>query len=366
MTDFIIHIGAPKTGTTAIQQYLFKNREYLAQQGVLYPLGGLLKVGHHIVGAAVFPARADRLQGMARDEALQTSVHAIRKEIEELRPRTVILSSEYLWGNLSPDSIQPLLRPFSDCRISVIAYLRRQDLLAQSLYIQAVKGGLSDSFRAWLRRVVDSDKAGFDFHSVLSSWKNAGTSVEIVARVYEKSRLTGDICSDFLGAVCPNVMAPTSQVARPVNSSPDRMTVELVRLVSSKIADAELRAAVRKRVLSNSPARTLFAPMNYMSTAEAVALVERFGESNARVAQDFLDRPDGILFHETISQDKPENAADPTYESVLERLTELLPSISDRREKKALNGLLKSLSATTKRGLLERSLTDNRRDLTSL
>lgn len=366
MTDLIIHIGAPKTGTTAIQQYLLKNREYLAEQGVLYPLGGLLKSGHHIVGAAVFPARAHRLQGRSRQEALQTSVQAIRKEIEALRPGTVILSSEYLWGNLSPDNIQPLLQPFSDCRIRVVAYLRRQDLLAQSLYIQAVKGGLSDSFRAWLRRVVASDKAGFDFHSVLSCWKNAGTSVEIVARVYEKSQLTGDICPDFLAAVCPNVTAPPSLAARTVNSSPDRVTVELVRLVSSKIADPELRAAVRKRVLTNSPARTLFAPMNYLSTAEAVALVGRFGDSNATVARDFLARPDGMLFRETIPQDKPEHAADPTNEAVLERLAQLLPSFADRREKKALNGLLKSLSAAPKRRQVVRSLTDNRSDLTSL
>ena len=31
------HVGAPKTGTTYLQQVLFQNREALARDGVLYP-----------------------------------------------------------------------------------------------------------------------------------------------------------------------------------------------------------------------------------------------------------------------------------------------------------------------------------------
>ena len=94
-----------------------------------------------------------------------------------------MLSTEYLWGELPEANIQRLLQPFADCSIKIVAYLPRQDLLAQYLWVQAVKGGLAQSFPAWLERVADSENAGFNVHKVLSCWKNAGPNLSIVARV---------------------------------------------------------------------------------------------------------------------------------------------------------------------------------------
>jgi hypothetical protein len=37
MTRVYLHIGAPKTGTTYLQEVLFRNRARLAEHGVLYP-----------------------------------------------------------------------------------------------------------------------------------------------------------------------------------------------------------------------------------------------------------------------------------------------------------------------------------------
>ena len=37
MTRVYLHIGAPKTGTTYLQEVLFTNRARLAEHGVLYP-----------------------------------------------------------------------------------------------------------------------------------------------------------------------------------------------------------------------------------------------------------------------------------------------------------------------------------------
>ena len=33
----VLHVGAPKTGTSFVQDLLFRNRERLAEQGILYP-----------------------------------------------------------------------------------------------------------------------------------------------------------------------------------------------------------------------------------------------------------------------------------------------------------------------------------------
>jgi hypothetical protein len=333
MANLIVHIGAPKTGTTAIQQYLLKNRDALARQGVLYPMGGLYKSGHHVIGAAIFPGRGNRLEGVSRDEALARSLEQIRTEIARQAPHTVILSTEYLWGELSAANVQRLLKPFADHSVKVIAYLRRQDLLAQSLYVQAVKGGLTDAFPVWLERVVDSEKAGFNFHKVLTCWKESGTQVELNVRVYERSQLTTDICSDFLSAACPGVTLPPN-TDRVANTGPDPATVELLRLVSGKIADPELATSVRKLILTRSPARPLFAPLSYLSTEEANSLLARFAEQNAMIARDFLNKPDGILFREPVQTGKPADAGTPEPQVVLDRLASLLPELLNQREKR--------------------------------
>ena len=47
MPKYIFHVGPPKTASTFIQSHLFYNREYLAQNGVLYPDFWLTYVTHH-------------------------------------------------------------------------------------------------------------------------------------------------------------------------------------------------------------------------------------------------------------------------------------------------------------------------------
>jgi len=325
MTDLFIHIGAPKTGTTAIQQYLLKNREALAREGVLYPVGGMLKSAHHVIGAAIFPGRSSRLGALTREEALASSFKEIRREMAERKPRKLILSTEYLWGELSASNIRKLLQPFDDLSIKIVAYLRRQDLLAQSLYVQAVKTGAMESFPAWLKRVVDGEKAGFDFHKVLSSWKNSGIAADIVVRVYEKSQLQGDICADFLATVCPEVTSIPPAKDHVANSGPDRTTVELLRLVSTAMDDQELASKVRKRVLAHSPARSLFAPLNYLPSEEVDAFLGRYAEQNAAVARDFLNRSDGVLFREQRPAASTGAVEEVPTSAVLDRLVKLLP-----------------------------------------
>ena len=365
MTTLFIHIGAPKTGTTAIQDFLLRNREHLRRHGVLYPMAGLFKSAHHTIGAAVFPGRSHRLVGVSRDEALRSSVANVRSEIEQSKPHTVILSSEYLWGRLSREDVRSLLEPFSDCTIKIIAYLRRQDLLAQSLYVQAVKGGLADAFPVWLERVADGERAGFDFHRVLSCWTTSGIPAEIVVRVYEKAQLKQDICTDFLGTVCPQGIAVPQVSAHVANPGPDQATVELLRLVSRGISDPEIGTRVRKQILANSPARPLFAPLNYLTPPEAAAFVARFAESNAKVARDFLGRANGSLFEEPSPVAAGTHPAGPSTDAILERLTRLLPILlGDTTSKKPMEQ--SSAKATARRRKSDPSSAPMRLDIEAL
>jgi len=77
-----IHIGFGKTGTTSIQDSLYRNNELLSSQGFLYPKTGLRGTGHHNL-CKYSPHEGGEF-------------NALVKEIEAQNSSTVIISSESL------------------------------------------------------------------------------------------------------------------------------------------------------------------------------------------------------------------------------------------------------------------------------
>lgn len=322
-----IHIGSPKTGTTTLQKFLYDQRGALAREGVLYPEGGIKRSAHHILGAAVFPGRGSRLDaGVTREDALDSSVKAIRAQVDEQNPHTVILSTEYLWGYLSPANVRKLLAPFRDFEIHVVLYVRRQDLLAQSLYVQAVKGGEARTFNEWLDQARSGAKGGFHFDQVISAWRDSGIRTKIIVRVYERGQLASDIRQDFLDTVAPGVSVSLPD-DRAANISPDVTTIELLRAISRILPDPEIANAIRRRLIGKSPPRTLFEPLSYFAPGEAEAFVAGYAEGNAAVAREVLGREDGVLFKDPVPTDDDEGRAWPDDAAVLARLIALLPQL---------------------------------------
>ncbi|MDB5972504.1 MAG: hypothetical protein JWQ90_4954 [Hydrocarboniphaga sp.] len=327
MKKLFVHIGAPKTGTSAIQHFMLRNRETLAKQGVLYPEGGMLKSAHHLIGAAIHPLRVKRLGTAARDEVLATAINRIKEEVAQQSPHTLVISTEYFWGALSTTNVNRLLAPFSDWDLNVIVYLRRQDLLAQSLYVQAVKTGTPLTFQEWVDSAVDSGKAGFLFHDVLASWRDCGLPVSVIVRIYEKSRIGSDICNDFLETIGASAVGDLSFDNRSVNTAPDMVTTELLRIINRSLPDKEVAERVRRNIIKHSPPRALFAPLRYLDSAEVVAFMQRFDADNQKVAKEFLGGEDSALFQDPLPSGDDAEPAGFQANALLQRLIELLPTM---------------------------------------
>src|SRR5579875_1333997 len=95
-TRVFLHVGAPKTGTTYVQQVLFANRATLAQAGVLYPVtdvGQPFRLAHDFCGRRWFGQGPDRFQG---------EWEAVASQARAWTGGTVIVSSELLAG-AAPD-----------------------------------------------------------------------------------------------------------------------------------------------------------------------------------------------------------------------------------------------------------------------
>lgn len=126
--DVIFHIGAPKTGSTAIQKFCLENRETLKELGLYYPNHGVdkngISGGHSSLGQALIENRLD-------DAA--TILGNYVKEAKD-NNCVLLLSAESIF--YSPDKLAVLL---GDLKFKLVAFYRAPLEALYSNYNQLVK-----------------------------------------------------------------------------------------------------------------------------------------------------------------------------------------------------------------------------------
>jgi hypothetical protein len=130
----VLHVGMPKTGSTAIQTRLAASRGMLKSQGILYPRSETDPAHHFLVFLLDFVNRAPRLlsQQFGRDTAAAQANFArawddVRDEVGETRPEFVILSSEYLFKRIVAEQSVELAQHLRDLFVdpTIVVYVRR-------------------------------------------------------------------------------------------------------------------------------------------------------------------------------------------------------------------------------------------------
>ncbi|WP_155838633.1 hypothetical protein [Arthrobacter castelli] len=207
----ILHIGTEKTGSTSIQEFLFRNRNELLQRGYLYP--GALTGARHRPNHVALPTYAQnnaKMDGLRRSAGIRSShdIDKYRAVIEqsleeEVRStkgvRVLVLSNEHCSSRLMEvaevERLISLLKQFVQS-ISVIVYLRRQDEMALSVYSTQIKAGKpgGDPF------VNAQNRGEFYNHDILlTRWEQVVGGENITVRTFDRSRMIGkDVIGDFL------------------------------------------------------------------------------------------------------------------------------------------------------------------------
>lgn len=222
-----LHIGLPKTGTTAIQNFCAQHRDTLAKHGYFYPkcLGSMTHTGAAMYAAGFesrFPTqRNPKITSLELYEEFCTKLDdQFSKEFKNSKCKDIIISSEQLYVSIkSIDAIEKLknwLSRFGDFK--VLIWLRRQDDLALSAFGETIRMGSTNDFGEFI-----SSPRGrhlLDFDQGVSRWAKVFGPDSIVLRVFESVRMVNkNPIQDFLhvlglDAVSESFPAAVSTVTR--------------------------------------------------------------------------------------------------------------------------------------------------------
>ena len=310
MATVYLHIGLPKTGTTAIQHFLRDNNTALEKHGICYPDLGLDY-------SSVSPYRNGHfLVPYFKGEDLPTYESSLN-QLEEIGNRfeKIILSDEALWrfGEQRPEAWEKLLDDLKErgLRLHIIVYLRRQDRFLLSYYRQRVKGVHTDlSFYDCLDEL--REMYPLDYYAYMNMLSGTIGRESLSVRVYEKDQFQGNarnLYSDFLSVFDLPLGEEFTTPNETLNETLDDTNLELRRILNTlpeffrddPILDKAFRKNARNSIFIASDEKTSF-----FRPGEQAAYLESFAETNRRLAREYLGREDGVLFYDSSGTDLPE------------------------------------------------------------
>ena len=250
MRQLIVHIGAPKAGSTSLQAQLIANREALSAQAIecVLPWGasieGLTRFGDALLGREAFGQR-------------RRAMRELQRIAGESRADTLILSYENLqqaapWRRL-PRKLGAFARQ-SGFAFKVAAFIRPPHLAINSIYTQSVRAlRTAETFEAFAERTLRERR--FDLPRFYRQWTGLpGSSFHPMP--FTQEELSPDLFTRFFAefSVGADRLAGAAGLAQAHNPSPGPMTVELMRRLAAygaarlaAPARYALRAAALKR-----------------------------------------------------------------------------------------------------------------------
>jgi hypothetical protein len=151
----ILHIGEPKTGTTSLQQIMWRNRSELAAQGVVLP-------GHHPQDH--FRASQDLrgVQKLASDPAGSWAGEwEILARQAQQAPRVAVISHE-LFSAADEEQAERAVRSLHPAEVHVALTVRDMGTLLPAEWQETIKHRNTRGWEDWLADVIDTESVSDD------------------------------------------------------------------------------------------------------------------------------------------------------------------------------------------------------------
>ncbi|HUC18564.1 MAG TPA: hypothetical protein VMA37_12860 [Acetobacteraceae bacterium] len=207
MKEIVLHLGIPKTGSSALQVFLARNRAGLLARGVDY-----LRIGEFTLGvegriSAGNGAYLARTMLSPHSPAHLSDAERHRAEFREAVARSSarmgIVSSE-LFIDARREALESLIAGLGEDGISVRAlyYIRRHDQFLASSYMQQVKRHACTESPESYARAGYRQHPFLKYHSFYRYLSGIFGAENILCRIYEGAVTRGEgLFRDVLGAL---------------------------------------------------------------------------------------------------------------------------------------------------------------------
>jgi len=228
----ILHIGTEKTGTTSIQEVLFKNRVLLKQNGFHFLQSAGKKNNRALPACCMSFERSDpylKSKNVISFEDRQVFKKNVKRDLAheldnlEENIHTVIISSEHFHSRLKTQEevaeLSELLSPYFN-NIHILCYLRQQGDMCVSLYSTAIKMGYSGALLDLVEKSCKVSNPYYNYEKLLGMWEREFGLSSIDASLFSRAHfLNGDLIDDFFAKIDVNLLGVIDKDAASENAS---------------------------------------------------------------------------------------------------------------------------------------------------
>jgi hypothetical protein len=286
MRILIIHIGAHKTGSTAIQKFFYFYYDfYLKNYQILYPASKeiICGFGHHYITWYFTPPNAKLYK-----DNLSQAYKAFLELISTKKDNILISSEDFTWNTRINEFIE-VVKPYFDV-IYTILYVRPQVEAALSLYQTGVANhGMTSSFNKWFEKAIPL----FDYYSIAKRFSEL--NCEVIVRPYKKEKFKNeDIIFDFVdtlsGILGEKLIIPEDYKPRSIKinvSLPSFITL-MIRFYNSKSSKDKIVPILKQLGLILRELRPDISTLNFVSPSVKRKIIEIYRESNKKLCEEYL------------------------------------------------------------------------------
>ena len=315
MKILYLHIGTPKTGTSAIQYFCARNRETLENESLYYPDFGYRfeNINQNRNGAFYIANIYDDQKKRMYEEEARVRAEGFEKLQKEFETHdTILLSDEGFWNHPKMTAAKNWSELLDFCtkidvHLKIIVYLRRQDEVIQSYWAQRVKEtNLKTDFFKYIR---SGKYAQFhlDYYEHLQEIASVIGKENIIVKVYEKGQYQGTnntLISDFF-----SIFGLDPSKGYVAENEQRNLSLQGIYLESKRLLNISQEFKKRERFLVKrlrdlqalDKDHVNLSKIKQFSYEEALEFLKKYETGNQNIAKEYLHREDGVLFYNELN-----------------------------------------------------------------
>lgn len=297
----VLHLGMGKTGSSTIQGFLRDNEAQLARERMVAFGPGQIQPCPHL-----------NLQDTGR---LETALAELKRQLAERRATGLVWSLEGFGTRqfvFRRKRLDLLRRELGAEDVRVVIYVRRQDAFAASAYLQwnVVHKSYRGPVQSFDQRFpcvygepdgTPIEDTNLNYYEIIRPWVEMFGAANVVVRPFEREQFEkGDLLHDFIHAArLPDREYDVSGGNRNVTFNME--LTDMMGMYGSVFEEPVLPGGMNRffDAFGNDPffQRPFFTRFE-LPPARRRQILTLCADFNAKVAREFLQRPDGVLFHE--------------------------------------------------------------------